>query len=224
MGEIAVRAVPRQEGRVATKRPQLLRDRIEQLLVIAARKVGAADRSLEQHIADDRQLRRSMVKHHMTGRVAGAVDHVERQFAHRHRVAMLQPAVRREAFCDHPPARAVIIQLVDPEAVILVRAFDFEAQLLGQHPGLPAMVEMPVGDEDLLQRDACLGDALLELVEIPARIDQRAFHGLSAPDQRAVLLQRCHRNDRGAHGGERFGGVGHDKGLKPAPPSTQPGR
>ncbi len=62
MREIAVRAVPRQEGRIAAERPQLLRDRIEQLLVIAARKISAADRSLEQHIANDRQLRRSVVE------------------------------------------------------------------------------------------------------------------------------------------------------------------
>src|SRR3546814_12841841 len=60
--EIAVRAVAGQEDGVAAERPQLPRDRIEQLPVVAARKVRAADRTLEQHVAEARQLRRPVVE------------------------------------------------------------------------------------------------------------------------------------------------------------------
>ena len=42
------------ERGVVAHRPQLGGDRLDQLLVIAARKVPAADRSAEQDVADDR--------------------------------------------------------------------------------------------------------------------------------------------------------------------------
>src|SRR3989344_8026519 len=86
-GETAVRAVPGQEGRVAAERPQFLCDRIEQLLVIAAREIGATDRTLEQHVADDRELRGAVVKHDMPGRVPRAMDDVDRQIADANGVA-----------------------------------------------------------------------------------------------------------------------------------------
>src|SRR4029453_17836232 len=44
-------AVAGHEGDVVAERPQPLADRAEQLLVIAARKIGAADRTPEQHVA-----------------------------------------------------------------------------------------------------------------------------------------------------------------------------
>mgnify|MGYP006345466387 CR=1 FL=1 len=56
MTEIAGRSVAGDEGHVIAERPQLLRDGIEQLLVIAAREIGATNRSLKQHIAHNRKL------------------------------------------------------------------------------------------------------------------------------------------------------------------------
>src|SRR3546814_9321432 len=85
--------MPRQKGRVAAKRPQLARNRIEQLLVVAARKVGAPDRSLKDHVADDRELRRRMMKHDMPRRVPRTVDDVDLKIAAGDRIAIDQPAV-----------------------------------------------------------------------------------------------------------------------------------
>src|SRR3546814_20754826 len=75
---------------VAAERPQLPRDRIEQLPVVAARKVRAADRTLEQHVADDRQLRRRVVEDDMARRVTRTMDDIEGQVADRHRIAVVQ--------------------------------------------------------------------------------------------------------------------------------------
>src|SRR3546814_5460798 len=88
---MAVRAVAGQEDGVAAERPQLPRDRIEQLPVVAARKVRAADRTLEQHVADDRQLRRRVVEDDMARRVPRTMDDIEGQVADRHRIAVVQP-------------------------------------------------------------------------------------------------------------------------------------
>ena len=60
------------------------------------------------------------------------------------------------------------------------------------------MVDMAVGQQDLLDRDSGLRRRRLEPRQVAARIDERAAHRLGAPDQRAILLQRRHRNDRRA--------------------------
>ena len=75
------------------------------------------------------------------------------------------------------------------------------AEFIGEDARLPAMVEMAMSDENLLQLHARPGNTRLELVEVPSRIDQRALDRLRAPDQRAILLQRCDGNDGGAHRG-----------------------
>src|SRR3546814_7285430 len=73
-----------------------------------------------------------MVEHDMAGRVAGAVDHIQHQFAHRHPVAVLKPAVRLERPSGDSVTAPVIGQPRDPEAVRLMRAFDRHAQFFGK--------------------------------------------------------------------------------------------
>src|SRR3546814_11031743 len=80
-----------QKDGVVAQGPEFLSDRREELLVIAAREVGAADRALEQYVADDRELRWLVVKDDMPRRVPRTVDDVEGQRADRHRVAGVQP-------------------------------------------------------------------------------------------------------------------------------------
>ena len=84
------------EGGVVAQWPQLAGDRRDKVGMVAAGEIGAADRTLEQHVAHQRQLRLGMVEHHMARRVAGAVEHIEPQLAHAPRIAVGQPAVRLE--------------------------------------------------------------------------------------------------------------------------------
>src|SRR3546814_1338672 len=97
-----------------------------------------------------------MVEHDMAGRVAGAVDHIQHQFAHRHTVAVLKPAVRLERPSGDSVTAPVIGQPRDPEAVRLMRAFDRHAQFFGKDSGRAAMIDMAMGDENLLYRHAML--------------------------------------------------------------------
>ena len=64
--------------------------------MVAHREIGAADRALEQDIADDRQLRCRVMEHDMAGRVARAMVDIEDQLPHGNLVAVRQPAVRFE--------------------------------------------------------------------------------------------------------------------------------
>jgi hypothetical protein len=142
----------RAQSDVLAQRPQLVRDRIEQLLVVALGEIGAPDAAAKQHIAHNRQPRGRVEKHHMARRVAGAVDHLKHQFAHADGIAIMQPAVRLKALPFQPHAGVGVIQPLDPEAVALFRPFDGHAQILGQHARQSAMVHMAVGDEQLFDR------------------------------------------------------------------------
>lgn len=193
--------MPGNEGGIAAERPKPLRDGINQLLMIAARKIRSAYRSLKQYIPDNRQVGWRVMKNNMARRVAGTMDDIQRQIANRHRIAMDKPAVGLKCFGVHPIFLAIIAQLRDPEAIILMRAFNWHTQFLGEQTCLPTMIEMPVGDDDLFNRHPMVIRRGAQPGQIPARIAKRAFHGLGAPDQGAILLERGDRHDGGLHGG-----------------------
>ena len=73
---------------------------------------------------------------------------------------------------------------------------------------LPAMVEMPMGDEQLFNRHALFGRRAFEQRQISTRIGKGATHRFRAPDEAAILLQRCDGDDGGL---ER--GLGSHKGF-----------
>ena len=94
-----------------------------------------------------------MVEHDVARRVAGAVADVEREIADADLVAIDEPSGRFEGAADDAVSGAVLGEAVDPVTVGLVRAFDRNAELLGQQPSAAAMVDMAVGQQDLLDRD-----------------------------------------------------------------------
>src|SRR6185437_618006 len=60
LAESRERPVTRYENDILAERPQLAGDRAEERGLIAARKVAAADRAAEQHVADEREACRLM--------------------------------------------------------------------------------------------------------------------------------------------------------------------
>src|SRR3546814_1741307 len=114
--------------------------------------------------------------------VPRTVDDVEGQRADRHRVAVVQPAVRLERLAAHPEACAVLAEPLDPEAVVLVRSLDRHAEFLREHPRLPAMIHMTVGDEDFLDLDPGLLHRILQLAEIAAGIDEGRLARFGTPE------------------------------------------
>src|SRR6185503_7444243 len=94
-------------------------------------------------------------------------------------------------------AVTVLLEPGDPEQVFLVRPLDRNAELCSENAGLPAMVDMAMGQQDFLDGDAMMGGGGFLPVEVAAGVDERAEHGLGAPQQAAILLQRSDRDDRG---------------------------
>src|SRR3546814_13509215 len=85
-------------------------------------------------------------------------------------------------------------------------SFDRHAQVAGEDARLAAMVDMAVGNEDLLYGDAMLLGRLPEQRQIAARIDEGAAIGRRAPEKRAMLRER-RDGDQGGFGARSRPGV-----------------
>src|SRR3546814_8811676 len=116
-----------------------------------------------------------MGKHVMAGSMAGAVIDGERQFTHRHGVAILQPAVRFERHTQYTVAGTVLFQPVDPEFVGDVRSLDPHPELVGEQLGGAAMVDMAVGEQYLLDRHALRSEEHTSELQSLMRISYAVF-------------------------------------------------
>ena len=76
------------EHRVVAHGPQALGDAVNQILVIALRKIGAAYAAGKQHITHKRAFQFGRIKHHMTRGVSRAVAHLQAVCAQAHSVAV----------------------------------------------------------------------------------------------------------------------------------------
>src|ERR1700722_10695633 len=79
------------EAHLVTQWPEPFRDRLHELGVISAGKVGPADGALEENIADQRKLRFGMKEHHVTWSMTRAVADAEFHLSDSDRVPVLQP-------------------------------------------------------------------------------------------------------------------------------------
>jgi hypothetical protein len=122
-------------------------------------------------------------EHDMAGRVAGAVHDIESEIAQRYLLAALQPAIGDEGLVGREVVLAAGTgQALDQEQVVAVGALDLDPVVVGHGAGGRGMVDMAVGQQDFRHLDALLGDCFLQHVEIAARVDRGALHGLVAPD------------------------------------------
>src|SRR3984957_4059803 len=72
------------------------------------------------------------------------------------------------------------------------------------------MVDMAMGQPDLLDRDVGLLDGGLNSRKVPAGVDDDGLLGRRAPKQRADLFERRHRDDHRAGFRLVFGWLGHE--------------
>src|SRR5208337_2611985 len=96
-------------------------DRAHKRRGIAARQVGAADRSLEQDVADQTELQGLIDENHAPRRMPGAMPYVERRLAERHVVALIQPAVGSHVAAGESEKRGGFLQIVEQELVADLR-------------------------------------------------------------------------------------------------------
>ena len=145
----------------------------------------------------------------MTGRVAGAVPHLQRVAAQGDGVAVVQPASGCEGLRGRKAkALALHRQAVDPELVALVRTNDGQRQPLGQLAGAASMVDVGVGEPDLLKLQSQARHLGQEQVQVAAGVDHRGLSGGVVPDQGAVLFKRGDRNREVAEHAPKYARAG----------------
>src|ERR1700722_341026 len=86
-------SMARDEAHLVTQWPEPFRDRLHELGVISAGKVGPADGALEENIADQRKLRFGMKEHHVTWSMTPAEADREVHLSDVESVPVLQPAI-----------------------------------------------------------------------------------------------------------------------------------
>lgn len=113
------------------ERPEIVDDRVDQLLVIAFREVRPANRAAEQDVADKGELARLVIDDDMARGVAGAVGDAETLVAQGQRVAFFEIAGRDDILAvGNAIAGALGLDLVEQPLVILVRANNWTARAL----------------------------------------------------------------------------------------------
>ena len=183
------------EHRVIAHGPQTLGDAVNQVLVIALRKIRATNAAGKQHIAHERALDLRRIKHHMPRRMARAMPHLQGVRAQGHRITVLQPSGRLEGFGGRESILGSGLgQTIDPELIAWMWADDGQLQPLSQFGRRCRVVHMRMGDPNLLQFQTQLVHCTQQQIEITPRVDHRGLMGHVVPHQGGVLLERGHRD------------------------------
>ncbi len=176
---------------------QLALDRRDQRRVVAVRKIRPSHRSLKQHIPHLREPCRLVDEHDMSGGVPGAMQHLEHMRPYRDRLALGQVSVRRAVAEPAQPIHlALPRQVLQQHLVAPVRPDHLYAQAGRQFGRTTGMIQMPMRQPDRCSRQTASGQRAHNPVYIPARIDNDRLQAVRVPDQRAILFERGHRNNR----------------------------
>ena len=176
--------------RVVAHGPQALGNAVDQRVVVALRKIGAANAAGKQHVAHKSAANVGRIKHHVAGRVAWAVAHLQGVGPQGDGVAIVQPARGREGARGRKAiGRRRHGHAVNPKLVRRVRPDDGQVQQLGQLSGGAGVVEVAVGDPDLLKLHAQAFDRFQQQLHVATGVDDGGATLFIAPDDGAVLLE-----------------------------------
>lgn len=165
--------------------------------MVAAGKISAADRSLEQYVADLGETGLPVEENHVSGRVAGAVPDLKLSFADLHGIAFAEPTVGYKGACaNEAPGLDGGGNLFDPEQVVRMRSLNRCAAGFAQGLCAPGVVGVAVCYPNFLNGEAFVGDRIEQPFNVAAWVDDGGFQGFSTPNDGAVLLEGRHRHDQ----------------------------
>jgi hypothetical protein len=178
------------EFNIVTQRPQALFNAVDQRLMIASGEIGASDGTLEQDITDNGDSITFVKKDHMARRVARAVQDIELLLANGDAVTLIQPSVGFEYLGGGEPEHLALFRhCLDPEPVLFMWTFDYQAPSSGQFTYATGMIDMRVGNQNLFQLQTLILDHLEYLIQVAAWIYHRGFLAFLTPQQGAVLFK-----------------------------------
>jgi hypothetical protein len=142
--------MPRNECNVIAQGPELRDNGFNKGVVIAAREIRTADRSLENNISDGSELRRLVEEDDMSRRVARAVAHGQCLLPDGDGVVAIEPTVGREGTGVDAVFFARFLDLVDPKLIFRMRSFDGEVEAFRKFGDAARVIDVSMGDEDFL--------------------------------------------------------------------------
>lgn len=184
------------EADIIAQREELVADRTNQLLVIAAGEIRTAYRLLKEYIPDPRHLRGRMVKANVPRRMSRAMDNRQRVIGYRDRITIIQPTIRLKRL---DIGKAKLFRLnrhsLNPESIFLLRPFNRDIQAPRQFRSPASMIDMAMGDQYLFDLNAALINLCHQSVKVAAGVNHCAAHGGFIPEQTTVLGIRGYGND-----------------------------
>lgn len=178
------------EGDVITQRQQTGFDGVDQIGMVALRKISAANAACKQHITHIGMAVLRIKKHHVAGRVAGAVQHLQSAVAQLHRVTLHQPTRGREMLGLRKTKHlALLRQGIYPKAVARVRAFNGQTELTRQGARGPRVVNVRMREENGFERESPLLHCGQQHGDVATGVNQGRVFGVFTPNERAVLFE-----------------------------------
>jgi hypothetical protein len=180
---------------IIRQREDAVAQRAHDFLERSSGEIGAADASREQGVAGDQQFFRGKIEADAAFGVSGSVENVRRQAARPQQFAVCDTRFdcnfSRRGYSD--PC-GLHVEHFQQRIVILIEQ-DLRARLCAQLHGSAYVIDVGMGDDDLLHFQLVLTDDGENVFNVVARIDDHGFvRGLIA-DDRAVTLQRAGGKD-----------------------------
>jgi len=212
--EIADLAMARYKVDVIAIGPQLARDGGDQIVEIAFGKIGAADRALEQKIADKGEFGVLIDDGDMARRVAGTVDNIKLMASEFELVAIFEIAGWHTILIAGGLAifRPLRHDIVEQPLVILMWANDVDAEGARQFLRTTGMVQMAMGQPDRDHLHAQMLHRPQQARYLTTWINKHRLFGGLRPQKRRVLLKRGNGDD----GGLQVRWIGHGGVMKEA--------
>lgn len=177
------------------EREQFLADGAEELSVVAAGQIGAADGTFEESIAGDDAARFGDIKAHASGGMAGGFEGAECVAAEGEDIAFGQGPLDGGEFNGRQAKEGGLVAdgLVEGEFAGVHVDFDAEGGFgLGEGADV---VQVGVGDEDGLDADVELVDGGKNDAGFVTGIDEESFAGVLVGQHAAILLEvKTHRD------------------------------
>ena len=134
MPECRIGPVSANEFNLVSERKQFVANRLNKIVVIAARKISAANRAGKNHVANHSKFFITVKKYHVPRRMTGTVQHLEYEFANRDRIAVKQPSIRRERLNRRETiGLGLLRQTLQLKIVSDMRSFDLHPKVFREH-------------------------------------------------------------------------------------------
>ena len=114
----------------------------------------------------------------------------ERQLPHLDLVPLLKPSVRRHARCVlHAEVAGALDDMLQEKQIVPMGSLDRHLETRLQVCGAGGVIDMAMGQPDLVDGDIGLSDRSLDVRQVATRINDHSTFGGFAPQQGAVLLK-----------------------------------